>query len=36
MSPTEVFAMDDDTYDAFVAYQRDELRELKRAQRKRR
>ena len=36
MSPTEVYDMDDLTYHAFVAYQRDELRARERAARSRR
>ncbi len=35
MSPSEVYEMDDDTYLAFVGYQRDEIRARERAARKR-
>jgi len=33
MSPGEVYEMDDETYRAFVTYQRDEIREVERARR---
>jgi hypothetical protein len=36
MSPSEVFEMDDELYHSFVEYMRDEVREMKRAQNKRR
>jgi hypothetical protein len=36
MSPTEVYAMSDDEYRAFVGYQREELRARERAARRRR
>jgi hypothetical protein len=35
MTPDEVCAMDDDTYRAFATYQRDEIRERKKAASKR-
>lgn len=35
MTPDEVFALDDDTYGAFVGYMRDEARAAERARRKR-
>ena len=35
LSPTEAYDMDDDTYRAFVAYMRDELKARERAARRR-
>lgn len=36
MSPTQVYEMDDDTWHAFVLYQRDEIKAQKKAAAKRR
>ena len=36
MTPAEAFALDDDTYTAFVAYMQREAREIERASKRRR
>lgn len=36
MTPAEVYAMDDDDYEAFTYYMRDELRERQKAARRKR
>lgn len=36
MSPSEVYEMDDDTYQAFAAYMREEIREVRKARNRKR